>query len=322
MRNELRRTAVLAWASFLDAARRPATLLTMTSGLMLILALPYIMLFKIGEQARIMRDACLSMQFLLGWLVAALAGAGALHDELRSGTAALALCKPVGRARFLLAKFLGLAMFVSLMTALFAEAVMISVRASMTQYLTDDRILLPALAAPGAAFGAAAVVNAMRNRPFVPLSLALMAVLMTAAFILAASLPLRTLFGGVAAPQMDWRLAPACALVGLSALVACAMAFALSSRLPPPFTISIVALLSVTGLIGPALFGPAHGGGAIPAIAACLLPDFQAFWIADRLSAAGSAVTFADISIPAAYAILYLTAWLCAGLFMFKHAEA
>jgi len=33
-------------------------------------------------------------------------------------------------------------------------------------------------------------------------------------------------------------------------------------------------------------------------------------------------VTFADISIPAAYAILYLTAWLCAGLFMFKHAEA
>ena len=321
MRNELNQTAVLAWASFLDAARRPATLLTMMAGLVLILLLPYMVLYKIGEQARIMRDACLALQFLLGWLVAALAGAAALHRDLRLGTAALALCKPVGRARFFLAKFLGLALFLALTNALFAEAVMISVRASMTQYLTDSRVLLPALAAPGAAFGIAAIVNAVRNRPFVPMALALTALLLTAAFLSAANLPLRTLTGGWADSEMDWRLVPSCALLGLSALVACAMAFALSSRLPPPFTVSIVALLSVMGLIASAVFGPAHGGGIIPVLAASLLPDFQAFWVADRLSAAGGVLTFADVSGPAAYAILYLTAWLCAGLFMFRNAE-
>ena len=320
MRAEFHQAGTLAWASFLDAVRRPATLLTVTAGVMLILLLPYLVQFKIGEQARIMRDACLSLQFLLGWLVAALAGAGALHRELRSGTAALALSKPVSRARFFLARFAGLALFMALMTTLFTEAVMISVRASMTQYFTDDRILLPALAAPGAAFGIAALLNAFRNRPFESFSFGWMTVLLTVAFFIAARQPVNTGFG-MSEPFMDWRLVPAGALLGLSALVACAMAFALSSRMPPPFTISIVALLSALGLIGSAVFGQADGGGRLSDLAASLLPDFQAFWIADQLSAAGGNVMLVDLTHISAYAILYLTAWLCAGLLMFRNAE-
>lgn len=320
MRSELHQAGTLAWASFLDVLRRPAMLLTVTAGLLLILLLPYLIQFKMGEQARIMRNACLSLQLVLGWLVATIAGAGAMHRELRSGTAALALSKPVGRTRFFLSRFFGLVLFVTLVNLLFTEAVMISVRASMAQYLTDDRILLPALAVPGVAFGMAALLNAFRSRPFVSLSFVVMAVLLTIVFIMAASVSLYTGFGWTD-PYIDWRLVPACTLLGCSALVACAMAFALSSRLSPPFTVSIIALLSAAGLIGSAAFGSADGGGWLAAMAASVFPDFQAFWIADRLSVVGGVVVFADITMAAMYAILYLTAWLCAGLLMFRNAK-
>jgi len=64
---------------------------------------------SLGQEARMMKDFGLVAVSLFGLIVAVFVGASLLHKEIEKRTVFVILSKPVGRAQFIFAKFLGLA---------------------------------------------------------------------------------------------------------------------------------------------------------------------------------------------------------------------
>ena len=92
----------------LEAIRRPVFLLVTLSSIGGILLLPLLLNYTLGDSARIIRDSAVAFYFVGGLILAAMAAGETLTRELRRGTAATILAKPVSRSAFFLAKAAGL----------------------------------------------------------------------------------------------------------------------------------------------------------------------------------------------------------------------
>ena len=93
----------------MELVRQPVFLLLMTGSLLfeIFLAVPYY--FAFGDEPKLVQNSALAVMLLAGLFGAVLCASSSLAREIRSGTALAVLSKPVGRARFLLAKYAGLA---------------------------------------------------------------------------------------------------------------------------------------------------------------------------------------------------------------------
>src|SRR5215831_16869116 len=95
--------------AFMELVRQPIFLLLMTGSVMfeIFLAVPYY--FAFGDEMKLVKTSALAVMLLAGLFGAVLSASASLAREIRGGTALVVLSKPVGRAQFLLAKFVGLA---------------------------------------------------------------------------------------------------------------------------------------------------------------------------------------------------------------------
>src|SRR5262245_13254982 len=94
----------------IEAIRQPIVLLLFTACVALTAITPMILLHAFGEYGKVSRETGLALHFLFGLLVAVQAAGSTLSREVREGTAAAVLSKPVGRTTFFLAKFAGIAL--------------------------------------------------------------------------------------------------------------------------------------------------------------------------------------------------------------------
>src|ERR1700744_171076 len=102
--------------AFMELVRQPIFLLLLTGSVLfeLFLAVPYY--FAFGDEPKLVENSVLAVMLLAGLFGAVLSASASLAREIRSGTALAVLSKPVGRAQFLLAKFVGLAMALAVLT--------------------------------------------------------------------------------------------------------------------------------------------------------------------------------------------------------------
>src|SRR5580692_11689308 len=112
----MRQFVTIAANAFMELVRQPVFLLLMTCSAVfeIFLAAPYY--FAFGDEPKLVKNSTLAVTLLVGLLGAVLSASASLAREIRSGTALAVLSKPVGRAGFLLAKYLGLAAGLTLLT--------------------------------------------------------------------------------------------------------------------------------------------------------------------------------------------------------------
>src|SRR5207237_5499435 len=112
----MRQFITIANNAFMELVRQSVFLMIMTSSSVfeIFLATPYY--FAFGDEPKLVKNSTLAVMLLAGLLGAVLSASASLAREIRAGTVLAVLSKPVGRAQFLLAKYAGVILALTLVT--------------------------------------------------------------------------------------------------------------------------------------------------------------------------------------------------------------
>src|SRR6476469_9327372 len=112
----MRQFITIAANAFMELIRQPVFLLLMTCSAIftIFLATPYY--FAFGDEPKLVKNTTLAVMLLAGLFGAVLSASSSLAREIRTGTALAVLSKPVGKAKFLLAKYAGLVAALTVLT--------------------------------------------------------------------------------------------------------------------------------------------------------------------------------------------------------------
>src|ERR1051325_6811258 len=130
----MRQFITIASNAFMELVRQPVFLLLMTcsSTFIIFLATPYY--FAFGDEPKLVKNSALAVMLVSGLLGAVLSASSSLAREIRSGTALAVLSKPVSRTEFLLAKYTGLLMALSLLTLINVMCALLDTRSAFDAY--------------------------------------------------------------------------------------------------------------------------------------------------------------------------------------------
>ena len=134
----MRQFIAIAVNAFMELVRQPVylLLLSVSSGFAVFLAaVPY---FGFGDDPKLVKDMTLAVMLLSGLLGAVLCASASVAQEIRLGTALTVLAKPVGRVQFLLAKYVGLAATLALLTLANGIAALLASRMAFDAYGEAD----------------------------------------------------------------------------------------------------------------------------------------------------------------------------------------
>src|SRR5437899_2415541 len=138
----MRQFITIAANAFMELVRQPVFLLLMTISVVfeIFLATPYY--FAFGDEPKLVKNSTLAVMLLAGLFGAVLTASASLAREIRAGTVLAVLAKPVGRAQFLLAKYTGLVLALTLLTYVNLIAALLTSRMAFDAYGSTDLFAL------------------------------------------------------------------------------------------------------------------------------------------------------------------------------------
>ncbi|MGH7972713.1 MAG: hypothetical protein ACREIC_28705 [Limisphaerales bacterium] len=251
----MRQFLTISSNAFMELVRQPVFLLLMTtsSAFEIFLATPYY--FAFGDEPKLVKNSTLAVMLLAGLLGAVLSASASLAREIRSGTALAVLAKPVGRAQFLLAKYVGLLAALTLLTYVNLLAVLLSSRMAFDAYGSADLFAIGIFSlALILAYMMGGFSNFFLRRPFVSDAVFCLTLMVTVAFIVI------NFYTKEAKPQefakgVDWRLIPAGVLVLFALWILAGLALACSTRLDMIPTLAVCSAFFLLGIMSDYLFG-------------------------------------------------------------------
>src|SRR5688572_29037066 len=164
----MRQFATIAANAFMELIRQPVFLLLTTSSAVFCIFLASIPYFAFDDDPKLAKDSVLAVMLLAGLLGSVLCASASLAREIRAGTALAVLSKPVGRAQFLLAKYVGLALALALLAYVDVVACLLASRMAFDAYGDTDWIALGIFFACFAiAYAMGGFSNFFLRRPFV-----------------------------------------------------------------------------------------------------------------------------------------------------------
>jgi ABC-type transport system involved in multi-copper enzyme maturation permease subunit len=251
----MRQFVTIAVNAFMELVRQPVFLLltTVSAAFEIFLATPYY--FAFGDEPKLVKNSVLAVMLLAGLFGAVLTASASLAREIRLGTALAVLSKPVGRAQFLLAKYAGLVMALTLMTYVNLVAALIASRMVFDAYGDTDLAAVGIFAgALLAAYALGGFSNFFLRRPFVSDAFFSLVVMITlAAFIIFQFTKQQQSLGEAA--TVDWRMVPAAILILFALWILAALALACSTRFDMIPTLAICSAIFLLGIMSDYLFG-------------------------------------------------------------------
>ena len=251
----MRQFITIATNAFMELVRQPVFLLltTCSAAFEIFLATPYY--FAFGDEPKLVVNSVLAAMLLAGLFGAVLSASSSLAREIRTGTALAVLSKPVGRAQFLLAKYLGLAVALALMTYVNLVAALIASRMTFDAYGSTDLAAVGMFAGGVAlAYAVAGFGNFFLRRTFVSDAFFALVITVTlAAFLIFQFTQQEQTVAQMAA--VDWRLVPAAILILFALWILAALALACSTRLDMIPTLAICSAFFLVGIMSDYLFG-------------------------------------------------------------------
>src|SRR6266446_6423969 len=257
----MRQFITIAINAFMELVRQPVFLLLMTSSAVfeIFLATPYY--FAFGDEPKLVKNSTLAVMLLAGLFGAVLSASASLAREIRTGTALAVLSKPVGRAQFLLAKYAGLVVALTLLTYVNLVAALLASRMAFDAYGSTD-LFAVGIFVLGLllAYLLGGFSNFFLRRPFVSDAVFSLMLMMTVAFIV---INFYNKHGEAQAfaTGVDWRMIPASVLVLFALWILAALALACSTRFDMIPTLAICSALILLGIMSDYLIGrPADKG--------------------------------------------------------------
>ncbi len=251
----MRQFITIAINAFMELVRQPVFLLLMTCSATfeIFLATPYY--FAFGDEPKLVKNSTLAVMLLAGLFGAVLSASASLAREIRSGTALAVLSKPVGRSQFLLAKYVGVSLALTVITYVNLIGVLLSSRMAFDAYGSTDLFAVGIFVlAVVLAYSLGGFSNFFLRRPFVSDAVFSLVLMLTIAFIVI------NFFNKEAKPQefatgVDWRLIPASILVLFALWILAALALACSTRLDMIPTLAVCSAFFLLGIMSDYLFG-------------------------------------------------------------------
>jgi ABC-type transport system involved in multi-copper enzyme maturation permease subunit len=317
----MRQFATIARNAFMELVRQPVFLLLMTfsAGFSVFLAcVPY---FGFGDDPKLVKDSVLALMLLSGLFGAVLSASASVAHEIRSGTALAVLAKPVGRAQFLLAKYVGLVGALAVLTYVNVLSALLASRMAFDAYGNTDTLawwVFAGCVALGYVLGG--FTNYFLRRPFVADAVFFVVAMITVAFVVINFIDKdgqwQTFAKGV-----DWRLIPAAILILFALCILAGLALACSTRWEMIPTLAVCSGLFLLGLMSDYLFGRrADTGSWWASILYTIVPNWQLFWLADALDNEKS-IPWTYVGQALGYVIGYLGASLALALLLFEDRE-
>src|ERR1700733_2548136 len=164
----MRQFITIATNALMELVRQPVFLLLMTSSAAfeIFLATPFY--FAFGDEPKLVKNSALAAMLLAGLFGAVVSASASVAREIRSGTALAVLAKPVGRAQFLLAKYVGLSCALTILCFVNCIAALLATRMAFNAYGDIDypglEVFCGALVL---AYVIAGFTNYFLRRPFV-----------------------------------------------------------------------------------------------------------------------------------------------------------
>lgn len=319
MRLWLRQFMAIARLALLESLRQPVVLLLTLATVVFTGLLPLLITHVLGDGQRMVRDSALALHLVSGLVLGGYAACASLRDEVRRGTASAILSKPVGRARFLLAKFAGLAAVMALYSLLLALTTILACRTAAQDYLLDFWGSGPLLLAVVGAVISGGLQNYLLRRPFTSRCFGTLLLTVPAALAWSGRLDPGGLPAAVYGSALPFDTVPASLLILMAILILTGLSVSLATRLDVVPTLACCASLLMAGLMSDYLFGAAAAHQRLPALLYGLLPNFQHFWAVDAL--ARGPIPWNYVVQAGQYGACYLAGILCAGIVAFRHME-
>lgn len=317
----MRQFFTIASNAFMELVRQPVFLLLMTCSAAFSVFLASVPYFGFGEDPKLVKDSALAVMLLSGLFGAVLTASSSIAHEIRSGTALAVLAKPIGRARFLLAKYVGLAGALTLLTYANLVGALLASRMAFDAYGdSDTRSLAIFFGAVVLGYAIAGLGNYFLQRAFVADAVVSVVVMMTLALVVIAVFTHQDRpFGEKAA--VDWRLLPAAILILFALWILAGIAVACSTRFELIPTLAICTGVFLFGLMSDYLFGSrAEAGSWWASVLYTLVPNWQLFWLADALEGKNQ-IPWSYVGKALGYVVGYLGASLALGLLLFEDRE-
>jgi ABC-type transport system involved in multi-copper enzyme maturation permease subunit len=317
----MRQFIAIAVNTFMELVRQPVFLLLMSASAVFCVFLASVPYFGFGDDPKLVKDSVLAVMLLTGLFGAVISASASIAHEIRSGTALAVLSKPVGRARFLLAKYVGLAGALTVLTYVNAVSALLASRMTFDAYGDPDtRALGIFIGALALAYLGAGFSNYFLRRPFVSDAVFGVVVLGTLAFGLAIQFTEHVSRIGEVT-EVDWRLVPAAVLILFALWILAGIALACSTRFEMIPTLAICTGVFLLGLMSDHLFGRrAEGGSWWASVLYAALPNWQLFWAADALDGE-KFIPWSYVLKALGYVAAHLGASLALALLLFEERE-
>ncbi|HWY75524.1 MAG TPA: ABC transporter permease subunit [Verrucomicrobiae bacterium] len=318
----MRKFVTIAVNAFMELVRQPVFLLLMTSAAIfeIFLSAPYY--FAFGDEPKLVKNTVLAVMLLAGLFGAVLSASASLAREIRSGTALAVLSKPVGRAQFLLAKYLGLIIALSVLTYVNMLTALLTSRMAFDAYGSTDLFAMGIfMLALVIAYLLGGFSNFFLRRPFVSDAVFGVVITVSIAFVVINFFD-KTGKSQEFAKGVDWHMVPASVLVLFALWVLAGLALACSTRLDMIPTLAICSGLFLLGLISQYLFGErVRAGSWWASVLYTVTPNWQLFWLADALDAGKPGFHWGYVGTSLAYAVCYVGAVLAVAVMLFEDRE-
>ena len=318
----MRQFITIASNAFMELIRQPVFLLLMTMSALFEVFLACINYFGFGDEPKLVKTSALAVMLLAGLFGAVLSASASVAREIRSGTALAVLAKPVGRAQFLLAKYAGLALALTVLTFVNCIAALLATRMAFDAYGDVDYpgmgVFCGALIA---AYAIGGLTNFFLRRPFVSDAVMAVVIMAVLAFVVLQFIPREAGRMGADYTGLDWRVIPASALILMALLILAALALACSTRVEVVPALAICSALFMIGLVSDYFWGTRAKAGAWWASALyTVTPNWQLFWVADTLDGKNQ-IPLAYLGKALGYACAYIGAILALALALFEDRE-
>ena len=328
----MRQVYTIGSNAFMELVRQPIFLLVMTTAACFSVFLSSVSYFGFGDDQWMVKDSTLAVMFVSGLFAAALSASASVAQEIRSGTALAVLAKPVGKAQFLIGKYLGLAGALTLLTYVNCLAALLASRMAFDAYGNPDAIGLRIFyGAVVLAFLLGGLTNYFARRPFVPDAVMFLVAMVTLAFVVTNFVDKEGNFQPFGT-NVDWRMTPAAFLILMALWLLAAIALACSTRLDMLPTLAICAAVFLLGVMSDYLFGRALEPKAsnvgfwptvgmwISSVLYTVVPNWQLFWLSDALEK-GRTIPWSYVGKAMAYVVGYLGAALSLAMLLFEDRE-
>lgn len=329
----------LARNTFIETVRQPiyGVILLVTAFLMIMNV--SLAGFTLEDDDKLLLDLGLSTLLLSGLFLAAFSAAGVITREIENKTVLTVISKPVSRPVFILGKFAGLALALSLAFYLSFLVFVLALRHGVMENTTDPwdgPVLVFGFGSLVLSLAAAAFCNYFYGWFFPTTVLTFIAPLLTLSVLLLTKFDAHFESIEFLGDFVGGQVFLAGILVYFAVMFTTAVAVAAATRLGQVMTLIICTSVLGLGIISDYAFGPtapsATEAGAAAAASSTagsasllyyVVPNIGPFWVIDGLQAASAntAVTFGYVGLNAAYAALLTLAALCMAVALFQRRE-